>query len=70
LFFLRWLEQYLKENRIDDPRVWELLQAASWRCRHPFLHSLPWRSMHYLKPWNWKTLATKTLAACRRAARV
>jgi glycosyltransferase involved in cell wall biosynthesis len=68
-FFLRWLEQYLKENGIDDPRVSELLQAASWRFRHPMLHSLRTRSNYYLKPRNWKTLATKTIAACRRAAR-
>jgi glycosyltransferase involved in cell wall biosynthesis len=68
-FFLRWLEQYMKENRIDDPQVWKLHRAACRRFRHPVLHRLCTRSMHYIRPKNWRTLAAKIAAACRRATR-
>jgi glycosyltransferase involved in cell wall biosynthesis len=40
LFFLKWLEQYLSEQGVKDPQVWQALQKALWPYRHPILSRL------------------------------
>lgn len=34
-FFLRWLEEYLVEQREKDPDVWRALRRELWRMRYP-----------------------------------
>ena len=34
-FFLRWLEQYLSQNGVDDPAVWQALRREQWRLHNP-----------------------------------
>ncbi len=33
--FLDWLERYLTDQGVDDPRVWKPLRQELWKCRHP-----------------------------------
>jgi glycosyltransferase involved in cell wall biosynthesis len=33
--FLAWLDHYLTEQEVQDPRVWRALRREQWRCRHP-----------------------------------
>lgn len=40
LFFLKWLEQYLSEQGVKDPQVWQALQKALWPYRHPIFSRL------------------------------
>jgi glycosyltransferase involved in cell wall biosynthesis len=35
LFYLRWLQRYLDERRVDDPGVRAALERAFWPYRHP-----------------------------------
>ena len=37
VYFLNWLEEYLLQEKITDPTVWEALRICRWRLRHPFL---------------------------------
>jgi glycosyltransferase involved in cell wall biosynthesis len=38
--FLDWLEQYVTEKNITDPRIWQTLRREIWSYRHPKLYSL------------------------------
>ncbi len=38
LFFLNWLEQYLSQQGVKDAQVWQAIEKALWRYRHPFLY--------------------------------
>lgn len=40
LKFLRWVETYLRQHRMEDTEPWLALQQALWPYRHPFLHRL------------------------------
>lgn len=40
LFYLRWLEAYLKEQQAASDEVWQALQAAFWPYRHPVLQAV------------------------------
>lgn len=40
LFFLNWLERYLRDREIRDPQVWKALQQALLPYRHPVLFRL------------------------------
>jgi glycosyltransferase involved in cell wall biosynthesis len=33
--FLQWLDQYLKEQDVQDEPVWQALRREQWRLRHP-----------------------------------
>jgi glycosyltransferase involved in cell wall biosynthesis/SAM-dependent methyltransferase len=35
LFYLTWLENYLSQERVDAPEIWEALRGALWPYRHP-----------------------------------
>ncbi len=37
-FFLRWFETHLSGQGLEGTEVWQLLQQALWRYRHPVLH--------------------------------
>lgn len=49
--FLRWVEDYLCSQDIEDRRIWRALSREFWRCRHPQLSVLidwlgvPWRAV-------------------------
>lgn len=62
LFYLQWLEQYLREQRIESDEVWAALQTAFWPFRHPVLHAVK-TAARSLSRRNAKRLA---LAAARR----
>jgi glycosyltransferase involved in cell wall biosynthesis len=53
LFFLNWLQTYLKEKGSQDKIVWNTLQKELWPYRHPILSRLLARI-----PERLKTLAT------------
>lgn len=38
LYFLQWLEAYLREKEIDNGKIWRLLRRELWLYRHPVLH--------------------------------
>ena len=40
LFYLRWLERYLREQQVESREVWDALETASWPFRHPVLHAI------------------------------
>ncbi len=40
LFFLKWLEVRLSEQRVKDVKVWNALHEALWPYHHPNLHRL------------------------------
>jgi glycosyltransferase involved in cell wall biosynthesis len=40
LLFLKWVERYLTQNRINDNRVWEALKKANWEAEHPTLFKI------------------------------
>jgi len=35
--FLNWIEQFLMQQGIEDPVVWQALRTSRWRLRHPLL---------------------------------
>jgi len=35
LFYLTWLEKYLREQAVEDDHIWEALRRAFWPYRHP-----------------------------------
>ncbi len=37
-FFLRWFEDYLSGQGLEGTEVWQRVQQALWRYRHPVLH--------------------------------
>ena len=37
LSFIKWVEAYLTEQELTDPRVWKAVEAALWPYRHPLL---------------------------------
>jgi glycosyltransferase involved in cell wall biosynthesis len=37
-FFLRWFEDYLSRRGLEGTEVWQRVQQALWRYRHPVLH--------------------------------
>jgi hypothetical protein len=37
LAFLTWLEKYLLEQGIDDPKIWKPLRRKFWLYNHPTL---------------------------------
>ena len=44
--YLRWLEAYLAEQRIEDAELWRALRGALRRYRHPWLHRLERHAGH------------------------
>lgn len=40
LKYFNWLEQYLQEQNIQNPQVWQALRKALWPHRHPTLFNL------------------------------
>jgi glycosyltransferase involved in cell wall biosynthesis len=36
--FLHWLEAYLREQQVSDPKIWQLLRKELWSYRHPHLY--------------------------------
>ena len=40
LFYLRWLEAYLKQQQVASDEVWQALHAAFWPLRHPVLQAV------------------------------
>ena len=40
LFYLKWLENYLRQQQVDSDQVWEALRGAFWPYRHPVLHAV------------------------------
>lgn len=44
LVFLNWLEKYLTEQGVKDPKVWHALQKALWSYRHPIFYHLSKRT--------------------------
>jgi glycosyltransferase involved in cell wall biosynthesis len=50
LFFLNWLQEYLSQQGVQDPEIWEALRRVLWPYRHPILHRLRGRAQYYTKP--------------------
>lgn len=71
LFFLNWLETYLCEQDARDSQVWNALQKALWPYRHPFLHQLTGRALHYLAAMKQalQSIAQRTLSNRRSLPR-
>ena len=44
LAYLRWLEAYLRENAVSDPRLWRALRGKRRRYEHPRLYALKRRA--------------------------
>jgi len=40
LFYLNWLSEYMKRERLTDTEIWPVLQEQFWPYRHPFLNRL------------------------------
>ncbi|MCM1984686.1 glycosyltransferase family 2 protein [Lyngbya confervoides] len=38
--FLRWLTDYLIQQQVKDPQVWQALQRAKWPYRYPWLYQI------------------------------
>ena len=38
--YLRWVENYLSEQKVDDKELWKSLDRAMWPYRHPVLNRL------------------------------
>jgi glycosyltransferase involved in cell wall biosynthesis len=45
--FLRWLESYLTEQNVGDPKIRQLLRKELWSYQHPQLYSL-WYTVAHL----------------------
>src|SRR5207302_85626 len=37
LFYLDWLERYLREQRVTDTEIWKAFRDRAWRHAHPGL---------------------------------
>lgn len=37
--YLDWLEDYLTQEGVDEPQIWQALRKTKWRCHHPKLYS-------------------------------
>ncbi|HXS37174.1 MAG TPA: glycosyltransferase family 2 protein [Flavipsychrobacter sp.] len=45
LFFLKWLQNYLKEQKVNTPAIWKALNSAIFECKYPLLHKgIQWLS--------------------------
>jgi glycosyltransferase involved in cell wall biosynthesis len=44
LFFLRWLERYLRDQQVSSPEVWAAHRAALWPFEHPLLDAVRTRA--------------------------
>ncbi|MGL4377528.1 MAG: glycosyltransferase family 2 protein [Microcoleaceae cyanobacterium] len=40
LFFLNWVKEYLSQQGVTDPEVWQALKDGFWPYEHPRLHLL------------------------------
>jgi glycosyltransferase involved in cell wall biosynthesis len=49
LNYLRWLEGYLSDQRVDDKTVWKALKAARWKCLHPRLARMPAHARYHAR---------------------
>ncbi len=49
-FFLRWLQEYLNEQKVGDVAIWQALQRELWRIQDP-VWLPPIASVQYLARW-------------------
>jgi glycosyltransferase involved in cell wall biosynthesis len=53
LFFLNWLEDYLRKEKVEQENIWQALKLALWHYRHPFLYSLTGRARKFRRQMKW-----------------
>lgn len=73
LFYLSWLERYLRDHGVMDTEVWKALRDMRYRYRHPTLYYLSGRTRSYLGRLTWimRGIAQRTLpASVRRSFRI
>ena len=56
LFYLNWVKEYLLEQGVREAAVWQALQKALWRNRHPNIRLLLGRLEHLLQEIGLRTL--------------
>ena len=56
LFYLNWVKEYLLEHGVREAEVWQALQKALWRNRHPNMRLLLDRLEHLLQEIGLRTL--------------
>jgi glycosyltransferase involved in cell wall biosynthesis len=49
--FLNWLEQYLTEQQIEDPALWQAVKKELWPYRHPILFRLSTHGKYFRTRW-------------------